>query len=248
MKNDMITPPLSVQTLAEFLRDLAYSETLFHSTDWNLSVLSPKEGAGHVSYVGSVSTHSRVRPAKKYIYLSFRYTDEAGISNVKATVDGALLKDESAMDFSAFRTFAMSLFEAETLYATKQPHERKKRRAAANVPTLQELIAFMDGLSPAAGGPADWGLHVLHPRDDCDDVSYSGGLWTHHPLGTSLPSPFHSISFSYSKTRGLYHVMAWDNRAKVKDEKRMTFRDFKAIVCRLFPVTTNADAIVQEDT
>lgn len=247
MKNDMITPPLSIQTLAEFLRDLAYSETLFHKTDWSLSVLPPKEGAGHVSYVGSVSTHSRVRPVKKNIYLSFCYTDEAGISNVKATVNGALMREDSTMDFPAFRTYAMSLFEAETLYTTKRTHERKKRRAAPNAPTLQELTAFMDSLSPAAGGPADWGLHVLHPRDDCDDVSYSGGLWTHHPLGTSLPSPFHSISFSYSRTRGLYHVMAWDNRVKVKDEKRMAFRDFKAIVCRLFPVTANADATMRED-
>lgn len=243
MKNDSLTVPLSVQTLAEFLRDLAYSETLFHSSDWHLSVAPPGSEDKDVRYDGAICTHSRIREHTKHIYLSFAYTEAVGIHNIKATVEGSTVRQEQSMSFKEFRHYAMTLFEADKLYAPKYARERCMKRPVKNAPSLQELASFMNSCSAASGGTADWSLRVLHPRDNWDDVAYSGGLWTHQPLGTPPSDRYHSISFSYSSTWSIYNVMAYSGKVKFTDDKKMDFDRLKALAKELFANTSNT----QED-
>lgn len=244
MKTNTPVPPLSVQSLAEFLRDLAYSESLFHSADWFLSVQPPCADDSIEHFEGIICTHSRIRPDTRHIHLSFGYDDAVGIYNVKATAEGDTVRQEQNMPFEEFRSFAMTLFDVKTLYAPKRIHERQKKRPVRSAPTLLELAVFMNSFSPASGGTADWSLRVLHPRDIWDDIAYSGGLWTHQPLGTPPSALYRSISFSYSKTWGIYDVMAWNNRMKRVEQRRMDFDGLKSLAQSLFSNTTDS----QEDT
>lgn len=243
MKSATLTPPLSVQSLAEFLRDLAYSKKLFHTADWNLSVASPGSGDSAIRHSGSICTHSRVRQNIKHIYLSFGYEDATGIYDVKATVEDSTVRQEQSMTFEEFRSYAMSLFDADSLYAPERVRERHQKRPVKDAPSLQELAAFLSSFSPASVETADWSLHVLHPRDIWDDVAYSGGLWTHYPMGFPPSAPFHSISFSYSRTWGIYDVMAWNNRVKYAEIKRTDLDGLKRLAERLFAATSE----LQED-
>jgi len=238
MKNDSLIPPLSVQTLAEFLRDLAYSETLFLSADWHLSVSPPSGDGKDTLYKGAICTHSRSKENTTHIYLSFAYAEATGIHDVKASVEGNIVRQENSMNFEAFRNYAMTLFGADKLYASKYTRERCMKRPVKNAPSLRELADFMHSCSAASGGTADWSLRVLHPRDNWDDVAYNGGLWTHQPLCTPPSDKYHSISFSYSRTWGVYNVMAWSGKAKITDEKKMDFDRLKTLAQSLFSATT----------
>lgn len=239
MKYNPLIPPLSVQSLAEFLRDLAYSKKLFHSVDWSLSVSPPNEGDAAIRHLGSICTHARSRPVTKRIYLSFCYTEDMGIHDVKATVEGNTVRHEQSMTFEAFRSYAMSLFDADSLYAPERVRERQQKRPTKDAPTLLEFAAFLCSFSPASGEAVDWSLRVLHPRDIWDDVAYSGGLWTHYPSAIPPAAPFHSISFSYSRTWGIYDVSAWNNKIKYAEIKRTDLNGLKRLAENLFTSTSN---------
>ena len=232
--NQALSSP-SVQELAEFLRDVAYAEGAFHHTDHSLFISGAEDGG--LVYDGSLRTHSRVEKPLHSFALDFQFT-EARLYNITATKDAEVIPVAGELAFDQFKAFAQELFQVEKLYRSPMGHPMvNKSKQARNVPALQELIGFMTtfcGTREHTGHTVDWTMYVVHPRDFNGDVSYSGGLWTHYRLGTLRPKPYHSLSYSYSQTRGIHAVEAWKDSCSVLQREKMTFEVFKDYARRLF--------------
>lgn len=227
----------AVQELAEFLRNAAYSEELFHHTDHWLFAAIPSDVNGDVVYEGSLCTHNRVKKQRHHNYLHFRFTETKGLFEIEAKKDNLPARVNDAMDYARFKRFVMELFEVESLYKPPKHQVLKRDRLAKNAPSLQDLMEFMSSFSEASkvlDQPVDWLVYVVHPRDNNGDVSYGGGLWTHHGLDELFPKPYNSLSFSYSKTRGIHSFQAWKNRCPIWRKEKLAFDDFKEIALKLF--------------
>ena len=104
-------------------------------------------------------------------------------------------------------------------------------------PNLQELALFLRNAAYAdkQSHHLDWSLHIVHPRDNNGDVSFSGGIWTRDHANKL--KHFVSLSLSYSQTSGIHRVEAWKGKCSVFNHpKRMPFADFKSKVISLFEI------------
>lgn len=226
----------SVQELAEFLRDVAYAEGAFHHTDHSLFISGA--GDGGLVYDGSLRTHSRVEKPLHSFALDFQFTESRGLYDITATKDAEAIPVAGELAFDQFKAFAQELFQVEKLYRPPMGHPIvNKSKQARNVPALQDLVRYMAsfcGDGECASHIVDWTMYVVHPKDYNGDISYSGGLWTHSDLGAPRPKPYHSLSFSYSQTRGIHAVEAWKDSCSVLQREKMTFEVFKDYARRLF--------------
>lgn len=229
----------SVQELAEFLQNMAYSDKLFHHTDKSLSVETPRDANGDIVYQGRLGTRGRVEMQLHHFGLTFCFTVTQGFFAVIAKKDGGIIDTVDTMDFEQFKSFAKKLFEVEELYKSSKCTEPLKTRPAKDVPSIQEVAEFMVNVSKSENGmnhPVGWLLHILHPRDIYGDICYSGGLWTHHELSEPFPKPYNSVHISYSKTRGIYGFQAWEDKSARYEREKISFDDFKVFVIKLFDV------------
>lgn len=225
------------QELAEFLRAAAYSEELFHHTDYSLFIKNPKDCNGDVVYHGGLYTHNRVEKPHHYYSLVFDFTETKSIFNCEATKDGMTINAARTMTFDQFKEFTNSLFKMKHLYKPSEPIIKRRERPVKSAPSVQTLAEFMMNYSEQAYNrhkPVDWLLHVLHPRDNNGEVSYSGGLWTHHDLDKPFPKPYNSLAFSYSQTLGVYRIQRWKDKYPFGEIKGIAFEGFKELVSRVF--------------
>lgn len=224
----------TVQELAVFLRDVAYADEMAHCIDRSLLIKEPMDENGDVVYKGGLFTRNHVKIPIHYFRVSFEFTKTRGLYNIEAYKDGNVVLNESTMFFESFKDFVKSLFGVESLYHISESNRREKVRCAKKVPSLQELALFMEKTVSEQNTihqPLQWIIYVVHPQDDNGDISYGGGVWT----AVDAKSPFYSsLSFSYSKTCGIYGFQAWKNRCTIEAKERISFEKFQRALTKLF--------------
>lgn len=73
-----VAKKVTVQELAEALRNIAYSDNQKHCLSWSLYVIHPKTNDGDVGYSGGVF-HNPNFKGKDYSNFSFSYSESRGI-------------------------------------------------------------------------------------------------------------------------------------------------------------------------
>ena len=80
---------VSLQTLAEFIRDLVYDD-FSRNLRWSLSVIHPKTDDGDVGFSGGIWTD--YQKAKNQMSISFGFSDTKGIYNFKAWINSSEIR------------------------------------------------------------------------------------------------------------------------------------------------------------
>lgn len=111
----------TVQELAEFLRDAAYSGELFHHTDHWLFAAIPRDANGDVVYEGGLCTHNRVKKQCHHYCLRFGFTETKGLFEIETKKDNLPARVDDTMDYARFKRFVRGLFEVESLYNRHSP-------------------------------------------------------------------------------------------------------------------------------
>lgn len=122
---------VSLQTLAEFIRDLVYDD-FSRNLRWSLSVIHPKTDDGDVGFSGGIWTD--YQKAKNQMSISFGFSDTKGIYNFKAWINSSEIRfsfGENPM-FEDFKKAAERIFiDEEFCIKTKTPYERTRDKVYA---------------------------------------------------------------------------------------------------------------------
>jgi hypothetical protein len=116
----------TLQELAEFLRDAAYSDNMSHEIDWSLRVLHPRDNDGSVGFSGGLWTRRNTQKAKsrlKDVSISFSYSETQGITQFQLWRDHMEIRGfpfGEHPSFEAFRGRVIAEFGIEELYDAKE--------------------------------------------------------------------------------------------------------------------------------
>ena len=117
---------VSLQTLAEFIRDLVYDD-FSRNLRWSLSVIHPKTDDGDVGFSGGIWTD--YQKAKNQMSISFGFSDTKGIYNFKAWINSSEIRFSFGENptFEDFKKTAERIFiDEEFCIKTKTPYERTR--------------------------------------------------------------------------------------------------------------------------
>ena len=225
----------TLQELAVFLRDVAYSDEMTHCIDRFLDLKEPLDENSDVVYEGSLFIHSHMCLQPHYPRLSFGFTRTKGLYHIEAYKDDELVLKENSMPFEDFKSFTKALFEVKALYQVpKNKCGGCKMRHANKAPSIQEVALFVKNVVLEENMlhlPLKWMIHLVHPQDNNGDASYGGGIWTDTDAHSSA---YRSLSFSYSETCGIYGLQAWKERTLVLQKEYLSFEEFQKSVGRFF--------------
>lgn len=122
---------VSLQTLAEFIRDLVYDD-FSGNLRWSLSVIHPKTDDGDVGFSGGIWTD--YQKAKNQMSISFGFSDTKGIYNFKAWINSSEIRFSFGENptFEDFKKTAERIFiDEEFCIKTKTPYERTRDKVYA---------------------------------------------------------------------------------------------------------------------
>ena len=107
---------LTLQELAEYMRDAAYSDDQSHHIRWSLSVIHPKTNDGDVGFSGGLWTDNM--KTKVYKSVSFSFSDSRGITDFHTWIDHDEIRHPfgGAPSFEDFKETIIKLFAIEQLY------------------------------------------------------------------------------------------------------------------------------------
>lgn len=115
MKKDIV----SLQWLATFLRDVAYSDNQSHHIHWSLNVIHPSTNDGCVGFSGGLWHDSEyVKQGEGWVSISFSYDELNGIYNFKRWIDGAEIRDDYGAEptFNQFQQICIKAFNVKKIY------------------------------------------------------------------------------------------------------------------------------------
>lgn len=116
----------TLQELAEFLRDAAYSDDMIHEIDWSLRVLHPKNNDGVVGFSGGIwhrYNAQRKENIKANISISFSFDEINGITGFqlwrnRCEVRGLPFGKTPTLE--QFKDQIISEFKIDELYKSKR--------------------------------------------------------------------------------------------------------------------------------
>lgn len=117
---------VSLQELAEFLRNATYSDGLTHELTWSLYVLHPRNNDGVVEFGGGIfCKHNAKRPEniRQAVSISIAYNELNGITNFKLWRNGNEVRGfpfREPPSFEQFKQVVVSEFKIAELYAPRE--------------------------------------------------------------------------------------------------------------------------------
>jgi len=114
MKKNTIT----LQELAIFMRDAAYSDNQSHKIDWSLSVVHPSTNNGVIGFSGGLWKHNCDSKTTEWVSISLSYDEVKGIHNFKRWNDEGEIRSTFGGNpsFEDFKFVVIDAFGIKKLY------------------------------------------------------------------------------------------------------------------------------------
>lgn len=106
---------LNLQSLAEFMRNVAYSDNMKHKINWSLSIIHPKTNDGDIGFSGGLWKRGEEDEFKS---VSFGYSETKGIYNFKYWIGKNEICSSFGQtpNFEQFKKTVIRLFGVEKLF------------------------------------------------------------------------------------------------------------------------------------
>lgn len=110
-----------LQSLATFMRNLAYGDNQSHKIEWSLRIVHPSQNDGVIGYAGGI-WNRYYETTENSVSISFSYDEVNRITNFKAwkNQEEIIPCFKKKPSFDEFKVFCQKIFEIEKLYECKK--------------------------------------------------------------------------------------------------------------------------------